>query len=143
VDDFNALELLPEVRQAYAGNLVDESIIGLDSFEPDVASEPRGYLPPGREEVYEWFCERNQPVDAIATCSNWLCFRDEEEDATPWDTDEDIDWVSEPDLNPLQPSPEWLAPPAPIRRVAPPKIGRNEACPCGSGKKYKKCCGKT
>ena len=22
------------------------------------------------------------------------------------------------------------------------KIGRNEACPCGSGKKYKKCCGK-
>ncbi len=23
------------------------------------------------------------------------------------------------------------------------KIGRNEACPCGSGKKYKKCCGGT
>ena len=23
-----------------------------------------------------------------------------------------------------------------------PKIGRNEPCPCGSGKKYKKCCGK-
>ncbi|HHW23437.1 MAG TPA: hypothetical protein GXX26_11250 [Clostridiaceae bacterium] len=22
------------------------------------------------------------------------------------------------------------------------KIGRNEPCPCGSGKKYKKCCGK-
>ena len=21
------------------------------------------------------------------------------------------------------------------------KIGRNEPCPCGSGKKYKKCCG--
>ena len=23
-----------------------------------------------------------------------------------------------------------------------PKIGRNEPCPCGSGKKFKKCCGK-
>ena len=23
-----------------------------------------------------------------------------------------------------------------------PKIGRNEPCPCGSGKKYKRCCGK-
>ena len=23
-----------------------------------------------------------------------------------------------------------------------PKVGRNESCPCGSGKKYKKCCGK-
>ena len=22
------------------------------------------------------------------------------------------------------------------------KIGRNDSCPCGSGKKYKKCCGK-
>ena len=22
-----------------------------------------------------------------------------------------------------------------------PKVGRNDACPCGSGKKYKKCCG--
>ncbi|TFH13897.1 MAG: hypothetical protein E4H02_10920, partial [Lentisphaerales bacterium] len=21
------------------------------------------------------------------------------------------------------------------------KIGRNDPCPCGSGKKYKKCCG--
>ncbi len=22
-----------------------------------------------------------------------------------------------------------------------PKVGRNESCPCGSDKKYKKCCG--
>ena len=25
--------------------------------------------------------------------------------------------------------------------VKPPKVGRNDTCPCGSGKKYKKCCG--
>ncbi|MCP4341625.1 MAG: preprotein translocase subunit SecA, partial [Desulfobulbaceae bacterium] len=29
----------------------------------------------------------------------------------------------------------------PVRRDA-DKIGRNALCPCGSGKKYKKCCGK-
>jgi len=29
----------------------------------------------------------------------------------------------------------------PHRRNA-PKVGRNEPCPCGSGKKYKKCCGR-
>ncbi|WP_270657046.1 SEC-C metal-binding domain-containing protein [Aeromonas sp. Y293-4] len=23
----------------------------------------------------------------------------------------------------------------------PPKTGRNDPCPCGSGKKHKKCCG--
>ncbi|MBM3461461.1 MAG: YchJ family protein [Armatimonadetes bacterium] len=30
--------------------------------------------------------------------------------------------------------------PKPIVRES-PKVGRNEPCPCGSGKKYKKCCG--
>jgi SWIM/SEC-C metal-binding protein len=26
-------------------------------------------------------------------------------------------------------------------KIAEKKVGRNEPCPCGSGKKYKKCCG--
>jgi preprotein translocase subunit SecA len=30
----------------------------------------------------------------------------------------------------------------PIKNVG-PKVGRNDPCPCGSGKKFKKCCGKT
>lgn len=30
-------------------------------------------------------------------------------------------------------------PTVPVRKG--PKIGRNEPCPCGSGKKYKRCCG--
>ena len=30
--------------------------------------------------------------------------------------------------------------PEPVRRES-PKIGRNDPCACGSGKKYKKCCG--
>lgn len=37
-----------------------------------------------------------------------------------------------------------LAPPEPVlpqRRVH-PKVGRNEPCPCGSGKKFKQCCGR-
>jgi len=33
-------------------------------------------------------------------------------------------------LNPLKP------------KIVEKKVGRNEPCPCGSGKKYKKCCGK-
>ena len=31
--------------------------------------------------------------------------------------------------------------PAPVQRTA-PSVGRNDPCPCGSGKKYKKCCGR-
>lgn len=36
---------------------------------------------------------------------------------------------------------EMAAPPT-DRQMArrPPKVGRNEPCPCGSGKKFKKCC---
>jgi len=30
---------------------------------------------------------------------------------------------------------------APVRRDT-PKVGRNEPCPCGSGKKFKNCCGR-
>ena len=35
------------------------------------------------------------------------------------------------------------APPNAVKQVAPQKrakVGRNQACPCGSGKKYKRCC---
>ena len=38
------------------------------------------------------------------------------------------------------PHPEAPSAPTPIRKDA-PKVGRNDPCPCGSGKKYKKCCG--
>ena len=34
-----------------------------------------------------------------------------------------------------------IVPPA-TRVHSSPKVGRNEPCPCGSGKKYKKCCGR-
>ncbi len=42
-----------------------------------------------------------------------------------YDDDDDYDWT----------------PQLPVKREE-PKIGRNDPCPCGSGKKYKKCCGK-
>ncbi|MDP3143620.1 MAG: SEC-C metal-binding domain-containing protein, partial [Candidatus Omnitrophota bacterium] len=41
---------------------------------------------------------------------------------------------------PEEPTPAVSAP-APVQRDM-PKVGRNDPCPCGSGKKYKKCCGK-
>ncbi|MCQ2431504.1 MAG: SEC-C domain-containing protein, partial [Clostridia bacterium] len=33
------------------------------------------------------------------------------------------------------------APQAPVRKNPAQQVGRNDPCPCGSGKKYKKCCG--
>lgn len=56
----------------------------------------------------------------------------------PDEADSDFAYDDEPEL------PEWggdYGPPTgeTIRREA-PKVGRNDPCPCGSGKKYKKCC---
>ena len=31
----------------------------------------------------------------------------------------------------------------PVRKTESQKVGRNDPCPCGSGKKYKKCCGRS
>lgn len=38
-----------------------------------------------------------------------------------------------------EPHAHAVPPPTPL---ASPRVGRNDPCPCGSGKKYKKCCGK-
>lgn len=39
-----------------------------------------------------------------------------------------------------QPSKKEINLPKPVKREL-PKVGRNDPCPCGSGKKFKKCCG--
>jgi SEC-C motif len=48
-----------------------------------------------------------------------------------------------PNGPPAPPAPESPAPPTahnpPIRRPS-SKVGRNDSCPCGSGKKFKRCC---
>ncbi|MFA5160828.1 MAG: SEC-C metal-binding domain-containing protein [Elusimicrobiales bacterium] len=51
-------------------------------------------------------------------------------------------WIkSHPDeVRPQQAGQPEAQKPEPFRRQA-PKVNRNDACPCGSGKKYKKCCG--
>ena len=42
---------------------------------------------------------------------------------------------------PTEEEPELPPPVEPISADE-EKVGRNDPCPCGSGKKYKKCCGK-
>jgi uncharacterized protein YecA (UPF0149 family) len=46
-------------------------------------------------------------------------------------------------MQPVRPAPKQSFKPSPGPAVAVKagKVGRNEPCPCGSGTKYKKCCG--
>jgi SWIM/SEC-C metal-binding protein len=67
--------------------------------------------------------KRMQEVAAIFEKNNWKCSIELEPDKQEDVTDLDL----------------LLNPPKTV--IAEKKFGRNEPCPCGSGKKYKKCCG--
>jgi SWIM/SEC-C metal-binding protein len=68
--------------------------------------------------------ERYKEVEAIFKEHNWEYVIEVEPDK-PEDT---------ADMDLLLNTPETY--------VAEKTVGRNDPCPCGSGKKYKKCCGK-
>ncbi len=60
------------------------------------------------------------------------------------DMDDDLDGEYDEELPAPDQEPEALSEPIGepgVPYVAPVKAGRNDPCPCGSGKKYKKCCG--
>jgi hypothetical protein len=123
VADLPAPELLAEVRQAYAEDLIDESIADLEGIERDTAA-PK----PWRRD------RRHLITDAIAEMERWACFHPG--DSGPTEPPKTQVPVSPPPL----PVPAEYVPAKPLIRE--PKVGRNDPCPCGSGKKYKKCCGK-
>ncbi|MCP4603540.1 MAG: hypothetical protein GY847_23980 [Proteobacteria bacterium] len=67
---------------------------------------------------------RRDEIEKVCEKNGWVCEIKIDADV-PEDT-ADFDIL----LNPITPA------------KAAPSVGRNEPCPCGSGKKYKKCCGR-
>jgi hypothetical protein len=116
--DLGAWDLRPEVEAAYERGQVDEGFIDLEYFL-EAAAKHRKPL--------QTFCESNQPITDVAQATNWL--DDPPPDEPSWDE-------MPPEGN------ERVVAESAHPYIAPPKTGRNDPCPCGSGKKYKKCCGK-
>jgi hypothetical protein len=126
VADLPAPELLEEVQQAYAEGLIDESVADLRGIERDLTAPE------------QWRRERRTLItDAIGEMEHWACFH--LEDSRPKRRPEVKVALTPPSPSP-PPAPASYETPKPLIRE--PKIGRNDPCPCGSGKKYKKCCGK-
>ena len=141
VYDFDAGELLPEARRAFAEGMVDEDIIGLEDLDPAVSPGPMGFPRPSAAQRFSLLCARNAPIHAVTECSGWLCFLHDNADDDAWRGLE-MDRPDRPDDALGLPPYELSYRPAPVPFVAPPKVGRNDPCPCGSGKKHMKCCGK-
>ena len=137
VADLPAPDLIPDLRQAYEEGLVDPSYADLEELEQEARTP--------FEKKPDWRRERMSLVaDAISEMSWWAAF-----DASA--PEESVEFDKEPNLDALTPSEpvqDKISPDyrrsdsihgALVRRS--PKIGRNDPCPCGSGKKHKKCCG--
>lgn len=122
VEHLHAGELSGEFKAAY-----ESGKLGPDFYKPqeieEIVSDPEKWSVWGKpvDDLYRL-------VDDTAEAVKWWrCFHgegweDEEEDGEEGDLFND---------DPLE---------SPFVRSG-PKVGRNEPCPCGSGKKYKKCCG--
>jgi hypothetical protein len=125
--DLYLTELMDDIERAFEEGLVDTSVIDLDDVKCALASgeyeEQHGGLVDDIVSEMEW----------------WACFR--EYPPSPVETPLESPVKSAPPIfTEVKPMPLPLMPAEPIRRTT-PKTGRNEPCPCGSGKKYKKCCG--
>jgi hypothetical protein len=116
-------ELLPKIQQAFADDLIDEGFIDLPWIERTLNAGQAETLAQLRADRHYHYVE-----DTIKEMEWWACFQ--------------------PPRPTPPPPPRRSAPPssAGTPRPAPPpkknKVGRNDPCPCGSGRKYKHCCGK-
>ena len=114
--DLRAVEAMPVIERAFASGRVDESVLGdLEDVQIEFGLKTEREHPrkPNR------LSERGDKLHA-----KWAA-----------------DGISLPDEDGHFPEDEMDKPQHTQPYIAPPKAGRNDPCPCGSGKKFKKCCG--
>ncbi len=131
--EIGATELLPQVRRIYAEELVDEIFapveVRLEQIEEEFAPDADTALERIRKD------RQMQLIDSALTAMEW------------WDSFREKPLPQQPrgSGSTFRPSPDYNAfaetHGGTVRRET-PKVGRNEPCPCGSGRKYKQCCGR-
>jgi hypothetical protein len=108
-------EVLDELQTAYDEELIDENSFGQDEIEEALSQGPDGTLRRLREGPH-----RRLLVDDVEREMSWMSgFYSDEDEPLPRTGSIGVETFV---------------------RLG-PKIGRNDPCPCGSGKKFKKCCG--
>lgn len=113
--DLYPKEAMEEIEWAFKNNLVDEFYIGLEDVKKQLAIGETASLASLKEKRdFQLIGPLHKEMEW------WACF-----DGIPRSSGESIAKDVMEKLN-IKPS---------------KKIGRNAPCPCGSGKKYKKCCG--
>lgn len=121
-------ELYDQIKQAFDNELVDEFIINLDDIHRTLKEDRKSVLERTKNDSHYQLV-----YDTLKELEHWHCFNQDK----LWDTKN----IANEDKNFPEPQNfKGIYGQQPIKKGR--KIGRNEPCPCGSGKKYKKCCGK-
>ncbi|MDF2520824.1 MAG: hypothetical protein K0R84_1452 [Clostridia bacterium] len=108
-------ELYDDIKEKFEDCLVDELIVGIESVDEAIIIGLEETLKASEDNIHLQFID-----DTIAELEDWICFDE--------DYKERMEAIEKArNFNIV---------------IKEPKIGRNDPCPCGSGKKYKKCCGK-
>jgi len=124
-----------EIEEAFRLELVDKAVVGEETVARSIAEG---------ESRFQWELDNCRPTgieDTVEELKQWSCFQDADQpSATPGlnpppPVFEDDDWKSALDAKSVWHSARTI-------HQDTPRVGRNELCPCGSGKKYKKCCGR-
>lgn len=117
--DIKAKELLPEIKESFDNDLVDDSIVDWNFAEEEIL---------GKTNYFD-FSHHTIITDTIEELKDWIIFKDKT------DKSENVISTSVPKYSwqETQHSSGTY-----IRHT--PKVGKNDPCPCGSGRKYKKCC---
>jgi hypothetical protein len=113
----DAKEHFSHITELYDKEMVDTSAIEREAFTWEEESENEREKTPAK-----YILDRYTLIhDTIKEMHWWHCFKPEKEDH----------------LKKTKLSSELSSKPKPAESK---KVGRNDPCPCGSGKKYKKCC---
>jgi len=121
-DDLYPEEVYEDIKSAYERDEVDTGTIGLESIDRTMRSNKEIIISSSRNNSHLQFID-----DTIKELKGWACFHMNET------------------RNKIKPTsnsyPSYKSTNNSQTVIKELKVGRNDPCTCGSGKKFKKCCG--
>jgi len=121
IADLGLAHLEPQVRHAFERELVSPDESTFDFFQEQL----RSAVSRGISDAFLDGHNSKLIEDAVDELSRWYCFSDAYLKERAHGSRDDLDL------------PDYFS--ETFQREG-PKVGRNDPCPCGSGKKFKKCC---
>lgn len=121
--DLGFAAMLPLIHKAFDDDLCDPLFDHLEHMEQRITSGGNS----------RWMRDCEPIDDVVATMETWACFH---RSSSPRPSAVNSEFFKS-----LSKTQEFSSRPSVLPPPKYPGVGRNDLCPCGSGRKFKKCCG--